>query len=257
MSKYRDYWSTVGTAVIVYVDAAIYRNDARTALRAVQALANRCGTLSLIDFSALLLLNVAHNCPDRYRMPDGRPDAYALTQDRPVDAQRIADAADLVGRFFERPVTDESIRAAEQQATTISQTRPLIQAALAAGPRPSQVRAALRPAAGSLHSISAVISLATLALERTIHHPDAPGDQRGMPGGALAGPLARAVAGKLAPHRVFWLLDHLRQRSSASGNPVSTQLGVHKTLTSLDLIGLGPMRQKAVAGWSKPLSCGL
>ncbi|MEO3852573.1 hypothetical protein ABGB09_33980 [Streptomyces sp. B8F3] len=172
MSSFRDYWSTVGTAVIVYVDAAIYRDDARTALGAVQALAARHGTQSLLDFSTLLLLNVAHNCPDRYRTPDGRPDAYALTQDRPVDAQRIADTADLTSRFFERPITDESIRNVEQQATTISQTRPLIQAALAAGPRPSEIRAALRPAAHSAHSISAVISLATVALRRVIQDSD-------------------------------------------------------------------------------------
>lgn len=92
-----------------------------------------------------------------------------------MDAQRIADTAALVAQFHGRPVTDEGLRAAEQQAEALTDVRPLIQVALDAAPRLSGIAAALRPAGGDLHAISAVISLATVALARVIHPPDSPG----------------------------------------------------------------------------------
>lgn len=175
MPETHDYWPTVGAAVVVYVDAAIYTDDPRTALDAVRALFVRYGPQSLLDFAAVLLLNVARNCPDQYRTPEGRADVRALTQDRPVNAERITHTAALVGGFFGRPVTDESLRATERQAEALADARPLVQAALDAAPRLPAVAVALRPAADSLHSVAAVISLATVALEKVVHPPDPPG----------------------------------------------------------------------------------
>ncbi|WBB61294.1 hypothetical protein O7599_01645 [Streptomyces sp. WMMC500] len=60
-----------------------------------------------------------------------------------MDAQRITDAAARVGRFFGPPVTDEAVGAVEQQVEAVSQARPLIQAALDAAPRLSDVAAVL------------------------------------------------------------------------------------------------------------------
>ena len=165
MSSTNDYWSTIGTAVVVYVEAAINHDDRSTALNALIALHQRYGTQSVLDFAAVLLLITAHNCPtDRYRTADGRPDAEALTQDRPVDALRILDAAALASRFHGRPVTAEDISAAERQASAVETARPIIRAALDAAPRLTDVAAALRPAADSLPVVTAVVSLATVAL---------------------------------------------------------------------------------------------
>ncbi|WP_059007847.1 hypothetical protein [Streptomyces specialis] len=160
MSASSDYWPTVGTAAVVYTDAVIHHDDGSTGLGVLNALAARYGPHSLLDLAAVLLLAAAHNCPtDRYRTPDGRPDAAALTDDRPVDALRVLDAAALISPFHQRAVTAQDIAAAERQADAVNRARPLIQPALDAAPRLADIAAALRPAGDSLPVISAVVSL--------------------------------------------------------------------------------------------------
>ncbi|MFD5321141.1 hypothetical protein [Streptomyces sp. NPDC127098] len=165
MPRSSDYWIDIARAGDAYVHSCVHLDDMPAAMTTVKALRARYGSAGLLDLSAVLLLVTANKCPvDRFRTPDGHPDAIALTSHGPVDALRILDATAAVTRYMGRQLTVADIANTERQAEEVERVQQLVQVALDAAPDLEVMAAALRPAQDSLGAVSAVVALATIAL---------------------------------------------------------------------------------------------